>query len=188
MKKSLLLVAVAGMAFFTSCEEKLPGAGASETQQQVAKQPEGEQDKKPEESPSGSFPVDGWNLGAPGTLQPEAKQQEPLVKSLAGTTWKFRVDSNDGGWTEITLAFTSTHATYTKTNSAKTNSTFTGTYTYDPPTVAIVERDNRPLTENNPTGTLFPQEICHKGTVKGETMTMYIVECDNIAITELQKQ
>lgn len=59
--------------------------------------------------------------------------------TLTGTTWKsVRIKNADGSWYQDELTFTSTHATYVrKTDYGSTGGPFTGTYSFDPPTVII---------------------------------------------------
>jgi hypothetical protein len=118
---------------------------------------------------------------------PEPEPELPVVegKSLAGTTWKNRFDDNED-WMEEKLTFTATHATYAETNSAGNNMNFTGTYTYDPPTVVITSNCwNFPP----PTGVLeAPGNIHHEGTVDGQILTIGIQVYDMVGIIELKKQ
>jgi hypothetical protein len=124
--------------------------------------------------------------GAPAP-EPEPAPEPPVAegKSLAGTTWKSRFEEGEE-WMEEKLVFTATHATYTETNSAGNDMNFTGTYTYDQPTVVITSNCwNFPP----PTGTQeAPGYIHHEGTVDGQTMTIGIQVYGMVGIIELKKQ
>jgi hypothetical protein len=129
--------------------------------------------------------VKGTSEPEPDPL-PEPDPPPALVgKSLAGTTWKSRFEDN-GDWMEEKLVFTATNATYTETNSAGNDMNFTGTYTYDPPTVVITSNSwNFPP----PTGVLkAPGDIHHTGKVEESTLTIGIQVYDMVGIVELQKQ
>lgn len=111
---------------------------------------------------------------------------EKEITSLEGTVWSAKTEiGHDEGHNEIELTFTATQATITQTFSWGGTSTFTGTYTFDPPIVLISgdmwNSDELPLE--------MPYGMVHRGTVKGHSMEIHIQEtCDMIMITTLEKQ
>jgi hypothetical protein len=113
---------------------------------------------------------------------PEQEEEEP---TLAGTTWKSRFE-DAGDWMEEKLVFTATHATYSETYSSGSTMNFTGTYTYDPPTVVITSNS----WNFSPPSSVMKAEgdIRHEGTVEGQTMTIGIQTIDMVGIIELKKQ
>lgn len=88
------------------------------------------------------------------------------ITSLDGTTW---TNGNSK------LVFTSTDVTYTAVN----GSDFTGTYTYDPPTVTITATVQMEL------GTM-PVDMT--GTIRKKTMHIGIKSGDMIMYTDLEMQ
>jgi hypothetical protein len=112
-------------------------------------------------------------LAAVGIVFFTSCERDKEITSLEGTTWEHRYEYNDGSWSEIELKFTATHATYTRTNSANKKESFTGTYTFDPPNVVIVD----------------DVEAWHEGMVRGRTMEIGIRESpDLVMIVFLEMQ
>jgi hypothetical protein len=96
--------------------------------------------------------------------------------SLTGTTWKSRNDSGIGAWSE--LSFTSTHATYTFSTETGFAWGYSGTYTYDPPTVTMTIASDG-----------FLHGFKNIGTVRRKTMNIDMHHSDDIVlVTEFRKQ
>ncbi len=109
-------------------------------------------------------------------------------KSLSGTRWVKHTEWTDDDWSNYELSFTATHATYTETISNGNCTTFTGTYTYDPPNLEIVS-NSVTFFDEPPTGTYeYPFDIIHKGAVNRKTMEIGIQTFDEIMIVKLTRQ
>lgn len=103
---------------------------------------------------------------------------EKDLTSLDGTTWTDGYTTTEGVWREYRLVFTSTHATYT--DSYKSGTNFTGTYTYDPPTVTISAAVS---------GEAGMAVVDMTGTIKKKTMHIGIHQTDDlVAMMDLKKQ
>ena len=119
-------------------------------------------------------------------LLTSCKKEEKELISLEGTRWKFFKYYEDGGWGQKELTFTDTHVTYLGTTHDNCSSTFTGVYTFDPPTVVIVS-DHWIYFGDQPNVTVEMTNH-HQGTVSGRTMTIGIQFSDVVAITDFLRQ
>ncbi|MDR2912332.1 MAG: hypothetical protein LBV38_03400 [Alistipes sp.] len=96
---------------------------------------------------------------------------EKGIADINGTLWGLHNEYEEG-WDDTVITFTATHATITTTFSSRGADIFTGTYTYDPPNVEIVGDtwlEDGVVYE-------FPFPLHHRGTVKGQVMTLSIME------------
>lgn len=112
----------------------------------------------------------------------EKDEKEPI--SLEGTRWMVS-GCNEGGCGQKELIFTATHATYLGKDSSGNYSSFTGTYTFDPPAVEIVS-NQWTFWGNQPERTLDTQELHHTGTMNGKTMNIVIWPWFGDVIMELE--
>lgn len=134
MKKLLLLITIAGVAFFISCENDYEGE----------------------------------------------------ITSLAGTYWKKHTEYDNGNWSSIEVSFTDTHATIVETFSGGGMDVFTGPYTFDPPKVVIT---GDLWLYNDFPDVFYPMGLEHEGTIKGNTMKLWIQEThDSFGGVTLTKQ
>ena len=99
------------------------------------------------------------------------EKEEKELTTLEGTTWKYREYDEESGWTYDELTFTATHATYTVTGDDGLGSTFTGTYTFDPPAVEIVSNEWT-FWNSESERTFETRELHHEGTVSGKNMVI----------------